>query len=155
MKKMLVLLALALLVTGALFAQIKSGSPAWVASKAAELKAGTGFFASAKGTLHLGDEVSVLKVDGNWAEVRSVANSSLTGWTAVSNLSPRRIVATGGSATAGDVALAGKGFNQEVEDSYKTTGNYNFADVDKVEAITVSKDELYKFVTDGRLNTGE
>jgi hypothetical protein len=53
------------------------------------------------------------------------------------------------------VALAGKGFNQEVENAYKSGGSLNYGDVDKTEAITVTPDELYAFITEGRLNTGE
>jgi hypothetical protein len=155
MKRLLVLLVLALLVSGALFAQIKSGSAAWVSAKKADLKSSTGFFASTRGSLELGAEVSVLQLNGKWAEVRSATNTSLSGWTAASNLSARRIVSSGTTASASEVALAAKGFNQEVEDAYKTSGELNYADVDKTEAITVSQDDLYKFVTEGHLNTGE
>jgi hypothetical protein len=73
----------------------------------------------------------------------------------VSNLSTRRIVASGSGATASEIALAGKGFSQEVEDSYKTSGELNYADVDRTEAIVIPIDDLYKFVTEGHLNTGE
>ena len=155
MKKFFVLIALILLASGALFAQVRAGSSAWISSKSAALKSSTGFFASTVGNLVLGDEVTVLQVNGNWAEVRSVVNSSRRGWTATSNLSTRRIVATGTGASASEIALAGKGFSQEVEDSYKTQGNLNFDDVDRTEAISVSMDDLYAFVVEGRLNTGE
>lgn len=155
MKKILLLCAMVVLASGALFAQFKTGSSAWISSKTAELKSSTGFFSSAKGTLQMGDEVTVLQVSGNWVEVRSKANASLDGWTAISNLSTRRIVASGAGASASEIALAGKGFSKEVEDAYKGTGNYNFDDVDKTEAITVARDDLFKFVTDGRLNAGD
>jgi hypothetical protein len=155
MKKLCVLLALTMLVSGALFAQVKKGGTAWVSAKTAELKSSTGFFASVKGNLGLGAEVTVLEINGNWAEVRSAANTSLNGWTAMSNLSSRKIVSSGTSASASEVALAGKGFSQEVENAYKVEGDLNYADVDKTEAITVSKDDLYKFVTEGHLSTGE
>jgi hypothetical protein len=153
--KKLFLLVLVLLVSGALFAQITKGSTAWVSAKKADIKSSTGFFASTRGSLTLGDEVSVLQVNGKWAEVRSAANTSLSGWMAASNLSARRIVSSGTTASANEVALAAKGFNQEVEDAFKTKGDLNYADVDKTEAITISQDELYKFVTEGHLNTGE
>ena len=155
MRKFLFLLMLILLVSVALSAQVKKGGTAWVSSKTADLKSSTWFFAGTTGTLQMGDQVTVLQIDGNWAEVRSSSNSSLSGWTALSNLSARQIVASGGSASASEVALAGKGFNQEIENSYKTQGSYNFADVDKTEAITVTQDELYAFITEGRLVTGE
>ena len=155
MKKLLVLFAFALLASGALFAQMRSGDTAWVSSKTADLKSSTGFFASNRGRLDMAAEVTVLQVKGNWVEVRSRANSSLSGWTASSNLSARRIVASGAGASASEIALAGKGFNQEVEDAYRAQGSLNFDDVDRIEAITVSMDDLYAFVVEGRLNTGE
>ena len=155
MKKLMILLALVLLVSGVLFAQVKKGSSAWVSTKTAALKSSTWFFAGTTGTLQMGDQVTVLELNGNWAQVSSVSNSSLKGWTSVSNLSSRQIVASGTGASASEVALAGKGFNQEVENSYKSSGQYNFADVDKTEANTVSPEELYQFIVDGRLITGE
>ena len=155
MKKMLMLCVLILLVSGALFAQISKGGTVWVLAKTAALKSSTWFFASTKGTLNMGAQATVLQVSGNWAEVRSSANSSLTGWTQTSNLSARQVVASGTSASANEIALAGKGFNQDVENAYKADGKLNFADVDKTEAITVSQNALYKFVTDGHLVTGE
>jgi uncharacterized protein YgiM (DUF1202 family) len=155
MKKKFVFFILFLLVTGILFAQFKKGSSAWVSSKIVELKSSTSFFGRVVTTLQMGTEVTVLQVNGNWAEVQSKSNSSQKGWAAVSNLSTRRILASGSSASANEIALAGKGFSQEVENAYKAEGNLDYADVDRTEAITVSKDDLYKFVVDGHLITGE
>jgi len=155
MKKLAVLLVLFLLLTLSLYAQVKKGDTAWVSSKTLALKTSTWFFAGTRGTLQMGDQVSVLQVNGNWAEVRSSGNASLSGWTAVTNLSTRRIVASGAAVTASEVSMAGKGFSQEVEDSYKTSGELNFDDVDKTETNSVSLDDLYKFVVEGHLVTGE
>ena len=152
MKKLLVFFVLAFLTAGALFAQIKSNSQAWVSSKTAELKSGTGFFAKRVDILNMGAELSVVQVNGNWAQVRA---GSQSGWIAVSSLSARRIVSAGSSASATEVALAGKGFSQEVEDAYRTEGNLNFDGVDATEAITISLEDLEIFVTEGRLNAGE
>jgi len=155
MKKLFVFSVLILLASGSLFAQIKKGDTVWVSSKSADLKSSTGFFANTTGSLQMGDKVTVLQVNGNWAQVSSAANTSLSGWTALSNLSSRQIVSSGTGASASEIALAGKGFNQEVENSYKANGNLDYTDVDKTEAIKVSRDDLYIFVTDGRLVTGE
>ena len=155
MKKIVVLFFLCFLISGALFAQISKGGTAWVSAKTAAVKSSTWFFAGTKGTLQMGDQVAILQVNGNWAEIRSSANSSLTGWTQISNLSARQIISSSTGASASEIALAGKGFNQEIENSYKSEGSLNYADVDRTEAITVSQDELYKFVTEGRLVTGE
>ena len=155
MKKCSVLFILILLVSAGLNAQIRQNGTAWIAVRSATLKSSTWFFASSRGTLALGAQVTVLQVDGNNAEVRSSTNSSLSGWTSVSNLSARQIVSSSSSASASEVALAGKGFNQEVEDSYKRGGQLNYSAVDDTEKITVSQSELLQFVRDGRLNTGE
>jgi len=157
MKKNLIMLCLGLFaVVSAIQAQASKGGTMYVAAKTVELKSSAGFFASAKGTLAYGAAVTVLQINGNWAEIRSAANSSLSGWTAVANLSAKRIVsgsATG--ATASEVALAGKGFNQEVENVYKSNGRLNYADVDKTEAQNVSKKELQDFIAAGHLFQGD
>ena len=155
MKKFLIILILALLASAALSAQISRGGTAWISSKSAALKSSTWFFAGTRGTLEMGAQVTVLQVDGNWAEVRSASNASLSGWTNVSNLSARQIVSTGTGASASEIALAGKGFNQEIENSYKSDGTYNYDDVDKTENIVVSQQDLYNFIVEGRLLTGE
>ena len=155
MKKLVVLLAFFALASGVLCAQVNKGGTAWVSAKSATLKSSTWFFAGTRGTLDMGAQVTVLQINGNWAEVQSAANTSLSGWTQVSNLSARQIVSSGTGASASEIALAGKGFNQEVENAYKAKGELNYADVDRTEAIKVSQDELYTFVTEGRLFTGE
>jgi SH3-like domain-containing protein len=156
MKRFFLLAGLLVFLTAAAFAQIAKGNSAWVTPKTVTVKAGTGFFAAKRGTLACGDQVTILQVNGKWAEVRS-ANGAVSGWLAATSLSARRIVATGSGsgASASEVALAGKGFNQEVENAYKAGGTLNYADVDKTEAITVAEDVLLKFINDGHLKGGE
>ena len=157
MKKIIMLCVLCGCVAFAAAAQVSKGGTLYAAAKSVALKSSTGFFASTRGNLAYGDQVTVLQVNGKWVEVRSAANPSLSGWTTSANLSAKRIVATGssGSASASEVALAGKGFKQEVENAYKAGGKLNYADVDKTEAVTVSPADLQKFLIDGKLSTGE
>ena len=156
MKRLIIVLVMGLLAVTFTAAQASSGGTMYVATKTLALKSSTGFFASNRGTLNYGDRVTVLRISGKFAEVRSAANSSLTGWTATANLSARQIVSGNTStASAREVALAGKGFNQEVEDAYKTKGNLNYADVDRVEAITVNENDLRVFLQEGRLAMGD
>ena len=121
MKKILGFSILILFVAGTAMAQISQGGTAWISARTVTLKSSTGFFASNRGTVSYGDQVSVLQVSGNWAEVRSANNPSLTGWMSSANLSSRRIVASGstGSATASEMALAGKGFDRDIENAYR------------------------------------
>jgi len=156
MKKFLIILCLFLFITGFASAQVSAGGTLYVAVKTVTLKSGTGFFAGNRGNLNYGDRVTVIRVDGKFAEVRSASNSSLTGWTAASNLTAKQIVAgSSNTASAREVALAGKGFSQEVENSYKNQkGSLNYADVDRVESIRVREDDLKKFLEEGRLRMG-
>jgi uncharacterized protein YgiM (DUF1202 family) len=126
-----------------------------VATKTTDLKSSTGFFASKRGTLKYGDRVTVLSVNGKWVEVQAVSGA-LSGWTASANLSAKQVVAgSTTSASSSEVALAGKGFNQEVENVYKANGDLDYADVDRTEALTVNEAELYNFLEEGRLSLGD
>jgi hypothetical protein len=42
-----------------------------------------------------------------------------------------------------------------VENAFRAQGNIDYGPVDRVESITVSPEELYNFLVEGRLNTGE
>jgi uncharacterized protein YgiM (DUF1202 family) len=158
MKKLLMVLGLAAALGGAAFAQMSRGGTVYVNVKTLQLKSGTGFFAGKSGSpLAYGDQVTVLQVNGKWVEVRYSMRTAFTGWTNSSNLTAKRIVASGGtgSASAREVAMAGKGFNEEVENAYKSGSNLNYAGVDAVEAITVTENDLYSFITEGRLTLGD
>ena len=156
MKKVLFAFLMLFLLTGFAAAQISRGGTAWVSSKTLNLKSSSWFFATNRGTLNYGDEVSVLQVNGKWAEVRSTRTSQ-TGWVDSSNLSARRIVVSSstGGASASEMALAGKGFDQDVENSYRAGGDLNYADVDITESIEITQEELLSFMHEGRLFTGE
>jgi hypothetical protein len=156
MKRVVLMFVMVLFASGFAAAQASRGGTMYVAVKTTALKSSTGFFAGTKGNLNYGDRVTVLQINGKNAEVRSAANSSLSGWTPLANLSAKQIVSGNSStASAREVALAGKGFNQEVENSYKSKGNVNYADVDKVEAIKTNEASLKKFLEDGRLSMGD
>jgi hypothetical protein len=156
MKRTIIFLIFGLFVIGGLSAQFAKGATVYTAVKTVALKSGTGFFAGTKGTLAYGDQATVLQVKGKWAEIRSTAKS-LSGWTVSSNLTTKRIVAAGGtgSASASEIALAGKGFSEEVENAYKAEGSLNYAGVDMTEAQTVSEEELLNFLTAGHLSRGD
>jgi hypothetical protein len=156
MKRVILFFVLALIAAGFAAAQASKGGTMYVAVKTLALKSSTGFFASTKGNLSYGDKVTVLQISGKNAEIRSSTNASLSGWTPTANLSAKQIVSGNTStASAKEVALGGKGFNQEVENSYKSKGKANYADVDRVEAVKVQDADLKKFLEDGRLSMGE
>jgi len=156
MKRVVFMLALVLFTAGFAATQASKGGTMYVAVKNVTLKSSTGFFSSTRGILNYGDKVTILQINGKNAEIRSAVNTSITGWTATANLSVKQIVSGNtNTASAKEVALAGKGFNQEVENAYKAKGKLNYVDVDKIETISVNEADLKKFLEDGRLLMGE
>jgi uncharacterized protein YgiM (DUF1202 family) len=145
---------MAVLLASAAAAQIREGQTVYVTAKSLPVKSGTGFFARTLGTLKYGDPVTVVRINGKWAEIRS--SVQLNGWVAQANLSTKRVTVSGGSsASSREVAMAGKGFTEEVEDVYKSSHDVDYRAVDAVEANTVSDEELLAFITEGRLSRGD
>jgi uncharacterized protein YgiM (DUF1202 family) len=155
MKRYLFILCLILFVAGLAAAQ-SAGSTLYVAVKTLTLKSGTGAFDSNKATLNYGDKVTVVKIDGKYAEIKSDADPLKTGWTMTANLSKKQVVAGSTStASAKEMALAGKGFSQETEKNLKSQKkDLNYADVDRTEAIKVNEKEVKKFLEEGQLKAG-
>jgi uncharacterized protein YgiM (DUF1202 family) len=153
MKKFLFFLVVCTTVLIALTAQ-SSGSTMYVGVKKADVRSSTGFFASLRGTLELGAPVTVLRSREKWAEIRS-ANPALSGWVASAALTGRRVSASGFTPGAGEVAMAGKGFSGEVEQIYREGEQLDYSAVDAMESFTVPEGELYTFLAEGRLTTGE
>jgi uncharacterized protein YgiM (DUF1202 family) len=149
MKKLFLLLTLTTL-CGMVYAQ--QGKTMYVAVKNAYLKSSTGIFASKVSAAALGEPVTVVTDKGKWAQVKTA--KSLTGWIPMTSLSSKRVTGSGYSASAGEIALAGKGFSAETELEYKKNG-VDYTAVDSMEALNVSDDDLLKFINDGRLAKGE
>jgi uncharacterized protein YgiM (DUF1202 family) len=147
---------MAVALTGVVSAQLRTGQTVYVTARSLPLKSGTGFFAQTLGTLGYGDSVTVLQLNGRWAQVEYRGQTTITGWTAQTNLTTKRIVA-GGTSTASfrEVAMAGKGFNEEVENAYRETSSADFDAVDLVETHRVSDEDLRNFIEEGRLSMGD
>ena len=156
MKKIIILLCLFACVAAMAMAQAKAGGTMYVAIKKLDLKSSTGVFAKTQATLQYGAQVTIVQISGKWAQVRLASDASQTGWTATANLTAKRVV-EGASATASaqEVALAGKGFSEEVENAYKANGKLNYADVDRTEQAEVPLDELEAFIREGQLSMGD
>jgi len=150
MKRLLVLLVVALCAGSAVFAQADR-STRYVAVQTAAVKDSAGFFAKDLGSLSLGDAVRLLNEDGKWSQVQA---GSLTGWVTSSSLSARRVVASNTAVTANEVAMAGKGFSPDMELEYKKNG-LDYSMVDSMEKINVPANDLLRFITEGRLSQGD
>jgi SH3-like domain-containing protein len=150
MRKLIFFAAMVLCAGPLVFSQV-AGSQRYVAVQNAVLKNSTGFFAKSLANLPLGTEVTVILENGKWTQVRA---GNQNGWVASTSLSVRKVVASNSTVTANDVALAGKGFNEETEMEYKKNG-LDYSMVDSMERITILSDDLLRFITEGRLSKGE
>jgi hypothetical protein len=122
-----------------------------VAVQAAPLKDSTGFFAKELGSLSLGTEVTVVRENGKWTEVRA---GNVNGWVASASLSARRVVTSNANVSANEVALAGKGFSPDMEIEYRKNG-LDYSEVDRMEKLVIPADEWLRFRNEGRLFKGE
>lgn len=101
-------------------------------------------------------KVTLIKTAESWA---NISYNGKTGWVHQSALSNRAIYLDPTAATAqtqvsdDEITLAGKGFNKEVEQKYKSKhGSKGFAAVDKAEKITMSAAGLDRFRKEGKLH---
>ena len=148
--------ALLCLAATLLFAQ-KAGDRLYVNVDSAPLKSSTGFFGDTTETVKYGDELRVTAVNGKWVEAQK-SGGGKTGWIESAKLTTKRVSSRGNAANASarEVALAGKGFSPEIESEYKKSGvHLNYPEVDNMEDVDISEDNLLAFIEEGHLSIGE
>jgi hypothetical protein len=157
MKRLIVFIALGVSMAAAVSAQSLEGKTMYVTAKTVELKKSGAFFADTLGSLSYGAQVTVQHESGRWVEVKTIEAPVLTGWIASASLTTKRIIVSGAStsASANEIALAGKGFNEEVENAYRQSGNLNYDAIDSMEAMTIPGKQLFSFLQEGHLARGE
>jgi len=156
--KQIIFITLFCLFSGLLYAQ-KAGDLLYVNVKSVNLKSSAGALAPdvPDGTVEYTNEVKVLSVKGNWVQVQTTAGNK-TGWIPYASVTSKRMAPAGtpASASAREMSLAGKGFSPEVEKEYKKEKReLNYDDIDAMEEINVSDDNLRIFLEEGRLAGGE
>lgn len=152
MKRVLCIVCLCLLAVTAAFA----AETARVITKENAIRSGARFFAPVKAKLYYNDTVTIVAREGDWVKVRFKGTEGYLHKSAIKGKSVGlSALGSGGGGTSSDeVALAGKGFNPQVEASYrKGHPELNFKAVDKVERFQVADSELEQFIIQGGLNT--
>lgn len=149
--KMLLLLAAVMVMTGMVCrgAQVMS-----VQVRNGQLRATPSFMGSLVGSVAYGARVDILQQQGEWMKVKDA--QSRMGWMHQSALTKQRIAMSAGSGTAQtgasgeELALAGKGFNSDVEAEFKSKNrNIDFTWVDKMEKMKVTPQESSAFLKEG------
>ncbi len=152
MKKVLIVLTL-FLVSFSVFAE--EFEKKYVAVESLKLKETPGFFSKNVTELSYGQEVYVVDSRGNKSFIAVADDLDTYGWVSTTSLTSKKIIVRNDKSvttTTDELALAGKGFSQEVEDFYENETGIDFTDVDSIESTTVSDLSLLKFLIDGKLN---
>lgn len=151
--KLKLIIIIIILSSGFLFAKNMS-----VQVKKGEVRSTPGFLGKIIGSLNYGNRVLIVEEKGSWIKIKS-SEKAITGWMHNSALSKKKIVLNPGAsdvekaASSNELALAGKGFNQDVENEFKTRNpDINFAPINMMEKITVSTKEIIQFRNEGGLS---
>jgi SH3-like domain-containing protein len=150
----------------ALLSLLFLGSIAWaqkvmsVQVKEGELRATPSYLGKIVARVSYGDRVTVLAEQGDWKKV-ATAGARAQGWMHSTALTGAKIALKAGQANVGssvsrdEIALAGKGFSEEVEAQYrKSHKNLDYAWINKMEAMKVSPEQMEDFIARGYLTPG-
>ena len=149
-------LGVLLLVIVAVFAL---GEEMSVTVRETQLRENPAFLGRVIELLSYADQVEILEERGPWYRVKALSGRS--GWVHSSALTTKRIVlqpaATSGDtgASGTEVALAGRGFNEEVENRYREEQNLDFSKVDRMEGYDYPPELLLAFLQEGGLEIPE
>ena len=107
-----------------------------------------------------GERVTVLQEKGAWKKV-SILSRNIQGWIHETALTTKSIALRAGqgnvgtSVTGKEIALAGKGFNEEVEAQYrKSNKNLDYTWINQMETMKVSPEQMEDFIAGGNLVFG-
>jgi hypothetical protein len=112
------------------------------------------FFSPVRAKVKYEDELEILSRKGDWFLVKFGRTKGCIHKSAIEKkeFSLSGLLGSGGDASSDEVALAGKGFNPQVESSYKKKHpDLNFGLVDEIEGYTVLDEKLKNFIKKGGL----
>jgi SH3-like domain-containing protein len=117
------------------------------------------FLAPVVATLAYGDRVEVREEKGAWTRVGLPRGGE--GWMHTSALTEQKLALTAGQAnreqgaSSQELALAGKGFNAQVEGEFKAkNGQLDFAWIDRMEKFSVAPEQMARFLKEGQVTPG-
>ena len=114
------------------------------------------FYAPALQALRAGDKLEKIAAQGGWFQVRT--SNGVVGWVHSSAVEVPKFdlmasnKALKTQATASEVALAGKGFNKQVEENYRAKHkDLSFTWVDRMLQIKIAAAKVEEFMKKGKL----
>ncbi len=136
------------------------GAQMSVTVRETQVRSAPSFMGAVLAVLAYGDRVEILEEQRGWARVAASGGKG-QGWVHLSALTEKRIVLKAGAedvdktASGSEVALAGKGFNEQVESEYKEQKNLDYTWIDRMEQFAYPADRLAEFLAEGGLQPAE
>jgi len=119
-----------------------------------KLRGNPSFLAPVVSAVSYGDRVQSLQQRGDWLQVRRA--DGRTGWIHQSALTQKRVTynlegpSAGAAASGEELALAGKGFNSDIEAQFRAQhSDIDFTWVDRMERFRISPREILGFLKEG------
>lgn len=151
------LLVVALTLVALFVVAIEAGESLFVQVRESELRSAPGFLSQIVENLALGDELSYVGSRGGWFEVTFTATGE-SGWIHEGSVRENKQTSlqlagegTTRTVSSREIALAGRGFSQDMEGSYGADNQLDFSVVDDLEARRVAPQEIVAFVLDASL----
>lgn len=123
-----------------------------------QLRATPSFLGKLAQNVAYGASVEVFETRGDWMQVKTAQGAS--GWIHKSALTTKKLALASGATTAktgvskDELALAGKGFNSDIEKEYKRQKQgLNFEAVDRLEQVKATPAQVEAFLKAGGLKT--
>ena len=157
--KVIRIILFALLITGLLFIAVSGAKQRQmsVQVKNGQVRSTPSFLGKIVGTLSYGDRVDIVEEKKAWSRIR-IPGTATSGWIHTTALTPKKIILSAGSvdvdqtATSDELALAGKGFNKQVEGEFREKNRQiDFTWIDKMEQFVVSQAQIRRFIEYGDL----
>lgn len=124
-----------------------------------QVRATPSFLGSPVAPVAYGDRVEALQQQGDWVEVTVPGGKK--GWLHISALTTKQVSLGSGtkdakvSASGEELALAGKGFNSDVEAQYRAANpGTDFTWVNLMEQMNVQPEEMVAFLKQGGVKPG-
>ncbi len=125
--------------------------------KKGQLRETPSFLGKIVAELDYGDRVAALDQREAWIKVRS-SSKNTEGWLHTSAVTTKKIILKPGAsdvalaADSDEIALAGKGFNKQVEGEFQSQNpRLDYTLIDQMERVVISQEQIERFVRDGRL----
>ncbi|GAK59580.1 hypothetical protein U27_06565 [Candidatus Vecturithrix granuli] len=125
--------------------------------KTAQLRANPSFLGKVTATVAYTKQVEILETQGDWVKA-AVPGTNVKGWIHSTALTKKKILLQAGvsdvsqAASSDEIALAGKGFNAEVEEEFKAGNRHvDYEPINKMETIVISQKQMEAFLQQGGL----